>query len=81
MRVGRGQISELPALLNAVDLPAKQAALSRVWARMVWRSALPAKLAAVLPGADAFDTVMETLRQRSGEGRRRAAAGRQQFEI
>ena len=30
-------MAELPALLRAVDLPAKQAALRRVWARMVWR--------------------------------------------
>jgi hypothetical protein len=31
---------------------------------MVWRAALPAPLAAALPGPDAFDTVMEVLRTR-----------------
>ena len=62
--VRRDQIDELPALLRAVDLPAKQAALRRAWPRMVWRAALPAPLAAALPGPDAFETVMEVLRTR-----------------
>jgi len=57
-------VAELPALLRAVDLPAKQAALRRVWARMVWRRSLPASLSAQLPGPDAFDTIMEMLRAR-----------------
>ena len=64
MRVRFDQVAELPALLRAVDLPAKQTALRRVWARMVWRGALPAPLAAALPGSDAFDTTMEMLRAR-----------------
>tara|TARA_B100000780_G_scaffold194646_1_gene137268 strand:+ start:65 stop:319 length:255 start_codon:yes stop_codon:yes gene_type:complete len=34
-------VAELSALLRAVDLPAKQAALRRVWARMVGRRTLP----------------------------------------
>jgi hypothetical protein len=64
VRVRHEQIHELPELLRAVDLPAKQAALRRAWPRMVWRAALPAPLAAALPGPDAFETVMEVLRTR-----------------
>ena len=60
-------MAELPALLRAVDLPAKQAALRRVWSRMVWRRMLPAPMAAALPGPDAFDTIMEMLRARKAK--------------
>ena len=44
--------------------PCPQAALRRVWTRMVWREALPPRLAAALPGPDAFETVMDVLRQK-----------------
>ena len=59
--VRRDQVAELPALLRAVDLPAKQAALRRVWSRMVWRSTLSSPLREELPGPDAFDSTIAML--------------------
>ena len=58
-------LPRLPQLLDATDLRAKQAALRRVWTRLVWREALPPAMAATLPGPDAFDTVMEVLGSRA----------------
>ena len=54
-------MAELPALLRAVDLPAKQAALRRVWSRMVWRHTLSSPLREQLPGPDAFDSTSAML--------------------
>ena len=71
VHVRHDQLADLPALLRAVDLSAKQAALQSVWARMVWRGTLPAPLAAALPGPDAFDTLMEMLRARKAKCPRR----------
>ena len=59
--VRRDQIDELPALLRAVDLPAKQAALRRVWTRMVWRGTLSSSLRDTLPGPDAFESTIAAL--------------------
>ena len=38
--VEHDEVKDLPQILEGVDLAAKQAALARVWARMVWRGAL-----------------------------------------
>lgn len=59
--VRRDQVAELPALLRAVDLPAKQAALRRVWTRMVWRHTLSSPLREALPGPDAFESTIAVL--------------------
>jgi len=59
--VRHDQVAELPALLRAVDLPAKQAALRRVWSRMVWRHTLSSPLREQLPGPDAFDSTIAML--------------------
>lgn len=68
--VRREQIPKLPSLLAAVDLAAKQRALHRVWTRLIWRSALGDREAAALPGPDAFETLMEALRNRAQNRKR-----------
>ena len=55
----------LPCLLEKADLRAKQSALAQVWTRLVWRSSLDGHDAARLPGPDAFETLMDSLRWRA----------------
>ena len=69
VKVQRDQVDTLPALLASVDLAAKQAALRRVWTRMVWRDTLKnATLRATLPGPDAFDSTMAALLAHAAPG-------------
>ena len=70
--VRRDQIDSLPAVLAAVDVHAKRAALRRVWTRMVWRNTLPRRQSrSLLPGPDAFETLIGALGQRAyGTGNR-----------
>ena len=61
--VKRDEIQRLPELLRETDLKSKQAALTRVWTRMVWRGALSDDLAPRMPSPDAFETTMASLMQ------------------
>ena len=72
--VARDQIDNLPALLASVDLPAKQAALKRVWTRLIWRGGLEEPLRSRLPAPDAFDTTIAALSARLGLGGGAAAS-------
>ena len=67
----RDQIANLPKILDAVDLPAKQAALANVWHRLVWRGNMLEPRRASLPEPDAFETTMQTLRVRMREEKRK----------
>mmetsp|Transcript_37051 Transcript_37051/g.86541 ORF Transcript_37051/g.86541 Transcript_37051/m.86541 type:complete len:201 (-) Transcript_37051:137-739(-) len=62
------RIDSLPQLLREVDLRSKQAALSRVWMRMVWRQALAEPLRSTLPQPDAFESTMSVLHNRLRAG-------------
>ena len=64
--VEHDEVKDLPQILEGVDLAAKQAALARVWARMVWRGALREPLRSRLPGPDAFNTTIAALAKKVG---------------
>jgi len=68
--VRRDQISELPALLDRVDLAAKQAALRQVWTRLVWREGLREPQRSRLGSPDAFESTMSALKVRLTQQRR-----------
>ena len=65
------QVASLPKLLASVDLKAKQAALRKVWNRLVWRANLRGERQAKLPAPDAFGSTMEALATRLREEKRR----------
>uniref|UniRef100_A0A7S4B4E5 EGF-like domain-containing protein n=1 Tax=Chrysotila carterae TaxID=13221 RepID=A0A7S4B4E5_CHRCT len=62
--VRRDDVRRLPQILEQVDLAAKQAALAKVWTRMVWRTALSEPLRSRLAAPDAFQATMEALELR-----------------
>ena len=66
----RRDIPHLPAMLDRVDHASKQAALGRVWTRLVWREALAPPLRAMLPGPDAFDSIIAALARRVAHAQR-----------
>ena len=70
--VRREDIPRLPALLRAVDLPAKQLGLRKMWHRLIWRGALQEPRRSQLPSPDAFESAMAALRTRLREQRRKA---------
>jgi hypothetical protein len=73
--VRKDQVGELPALLAAADLGARQRALATVWSRLVWRDALREPLRSRLAGPDAFEMTMAAL-GRLAESRRRSGTRR-----
>lgn len=74
--VPRGQIDTLPAVLEQVDLAAKQRALQKVWYRLVWRGNLREPRRSALPGPDAFEVTMAALGVRLRDAKRAAKRAR-----
>jgi hypothetical protein len=66
--VSHDEVDILPDVLAKVDLGAKQAALSRIWTKLVWRGALDEPLRSQMAGPDAFEMTMRALAVRLERG-------------
>ena len=61
VRISHKQIAQLPAILRAVDVEAKQTALQKVWSRLLWRDTFSPS---AWPGeGDVLDAIMQSLRR------------------